>query len=166
MHVAQYNPTWASHLPILIKVFESSTGPVLELGMGVFSTPVLHMLCKSQDRLLVSYELNKKYVDSHNRFASPLHLINHVINWDDIKIEVPWGMVFVDHSPDIRRGIEAGRVANHSQFVVLHDSDPSNDPYYKYPDIYPLFKYRFDYKKFRPHTTVLSNSVDVSKWTL
>jgi len=144
MHIAQYAPTWASHLPLLIKAFESSTGAVLELGTGVFSTPVLHMLCKSKDRPLVSYEFNQKYVDDHRKFLHPLHQIHHVTDWDSIKIDVPWGLVFVDHSPDIRRGIEAGRVANHAQFIVMHDSDPSNDPFYKYPDIYPLFKYRFD----------------------
>jgi len=166
MWVSQYKPVWASHLPLLIKVLEKSDGPVLELGMGPFSTPVMHMLCKNRDRLLVSYESNKNYFDMHKSFVNEFHQINFVTSWDDIKIEIPWGVVFVDHAPDIRRGIEAKRVANFAQFVVLHDSDPRNDPYYKYPEVYPLYKYRLDYKKFVPNTTLLSNFVDVSKWTI
>ena len=162
-HIRRYNPGWCTHIPVLVKILEMSEGPVLELGIGVFSTPLLHQLCYNQRRLLVSYESDKNYFDMHGNFVSPLHTIGFVENWDDIRIEeTPWGMVFVDHIEE-RRKVEAARVANIARFVVIHDSDPSQDKHYHYSDIYPLFKYRFDYIKSIPNTTVLSNFVDVNK---
>ena len=49
-------PAWSSYLPLLIKVLQCSEGPVLELGTGLVSTPVLHWLCFDMGRELVSYD--------------------------------------------------------------------------------------------------------------
>src|ERR1035437_8587915 len=105
--IRRYNPAWGSHMPILIKVLDISKGPVLELGMGVFSTPLLHMLCVDKKRVLVSYENDKSYVDSHNGFMTDMHQIKFVENWDDADIEsTRWGVVLVDHAPGGRRIVE------------------------------------------------------------
>jgi len=164
-NIKRYDPKWASHMPVTAKIMEISEGPVLELGIGAFSTPLLHMLCFNEDRKLVSYEQDLNYYTMHANFNTKDHKINLVgkDDWDDIRIEeTPWGVVFVDHGAD-RRSIEARRVADIARFVILHDSDPKNDKYYHYPEIYPLFKYRLDYTKAFPSTTVLSNFIDVSK---
>lgn len=162
VNIRRYNPAWGSHMPVLTKVMELSDGPVLELGMGLFSTPLLHMLCFNKDRHLTSYESDEKFFKMHGNFVSPLHRIEYVTDWDSIRIdETPWGVVFVDHEAD-RRAIETKRVANMARFVVIHDSEKRNDEAYGYPSIYPLFKYRLDYTKAVPHTTILSNFVDLS----
>lgn len=159
--VNKYHPNFGTHLPVLIKLLEMSKGPVLELGMGVFSTPVLHILCAKYKRLLVSYESNKYYTERHQDFITDLHKINFVRNWDEAKIEeINWGLAFVDHDPTSHRHIEAGRLANVAKFVIIHDSEPNRNC--NYDEIYHLFKYRFDYKKSTPWTTVLSNFVDLT----
>lgn len=164
-HIRRYNPLWGSHIPVLVKLLDITSGPVLELGMGAFSTPLLHSLCQNKDRLLVSYEEGDNYFAMHKPFESPLHQLVHIMapeDWGKTKIEdTPWDVAFIDHCAD-RRAADAARLANIAKYVVIHDSDPSNDKYYHYPEIYPLFKYRYDYTKLVPNTTVLSNFVDVT----
>ena len=63
----KYWPHWASHYPLLIKVMQITSGDVLELGMGMASTPLLHWLCFDTGRNLISYENNKKYYDRQAR---------------------------------------------------------------------------------------------------
>ena len=162
----RYNPGWASHMPLLIKTMLASKGPVLELGMGPFSTPLLHWLCKDAGRELVSYDNTKLYFDQNRKFAKDFHHVEFVKNdnWDSIEIEgVHWGVVFVDQHPSADRGKTAGRAAKCADYVVLHDSgDEYNDKAHNYDKIYHLFKYKYIYnEKGKPYTTVLSNVYDL-----
>lgn len=159
--IRSYSPNFGTHIPVLIRVLQISQGPVLELGMGVFSTPLLHILCAKDNRLLISFESNQYYFERHQEFKTDMHRINFVENWDLAKIEdKKWGVAFIDHDPTSRRHIEARRLTNVAEFVVIHDSEPERRC--RYQDIYPLFKYRFDYKEFTPWTTVLSNFVNLA----
>ena len=56
------NITWGSHLPILIKLVGETTGDILELGIGLYSTPFLHWSCFPNKRKLVSYESAEGYI--------------------------------------------------------------------------------------------------------
>ena len=56
------------------------------------------------------------------------------------------------------------RLAQYARFILIHDSGERTDKlHYHYKDIYPLFKYRYAFEKVRPHTTVLSNFVDLAE---
>ena len=52
---------WATHLPLLVRMFDKTEGDVLELGMGYFSTMILKWLCEMSGRTLYSYESNKEW---------------------------------------------------------------------------------------------------------
>jgi len=156
-----------SHLPILSKVLGLSEGPVLELGMGLFSTPYLHWACYNK-RKLVSYENKKDFYELFifndkrelcNNYD--FHEVKFVEDWDKIDISGHWGVVLVDHNPGPRRREEIKRLANSADYIVVHDTDAKNDWYYKYAEYFPLFKYRYDTKIY-PMTTVLSNFKDLS----
>jgi hypothetical protein len=150
---------YGTHIPILIKVMELSSGPVLELGSGFNSTPFLFWLCQDQGRKFVSYDNDKKWIE---RVGYP---INFVDNWDKTDIDnTHWSVALMDHRPGERRPIDAVRLKDKADFIILHDSEPELDKFYGYEKIYPLFKYRFDYTKFLPHTVVLSNLVNVRKY--
>jgi len=137
-------------------------GDVLELGSGLFSTPYLHWVC-FEKRKLVTYEDNKQFLNFLEGFKNDLHEIKQVTDWDKIEIEKPWDVVLVDHSPAPRRKEEIRRLANYAKFIVVHDTQDETEFEYQYHEIYPLFKYRFDYKKDPTNTSILSNFVDVSK---
>lgn len=152
---------WGSHIPILVKLLSVTTGDVLELGMGIYSTPLLFWMCVSRERKLVSYESSDKYFNmlgKNNNSNHESHLIN---DWNTIDMDRNWDIVLIDCEPmDIRSKL-AARVTHKTKFIVLHDSQPRDDQYYHYEKIYPLFRYRFDYTKFMPHTTVLSNYAEL-----
>ena len=47
---------WTTHMPVIIKFIQATEGRVLELGAGLFSTPLLHWLCAEKGRKLYTYE--------------------------------------------------------------------------------------------------------------
>lgn len=160
-----------SHLPILTKIMNMTDGPVLELGMGLFSTPYLHWACFEKKRKLVSYENKRDFFEMfefqdgrkiHNDYS--FHEVKFVENndWDKVDLSGHWSVVLIDHNPGPRRKEEVRRLANNADYIVVHDSNGRNDFYYKYSEVFPLFKYRYDYKKVYPQTTVLSNFKDMS----
>ena len=51
----------ATHVPLLVRVFEMSEGDVLEMGTGYFSTLILKWLCEMHDRTLYSFEGSRKW---------------------------------------------------------------------------------------------------------
>ena len=161
----QYSPRYSSHIPILIKIFEMSKGPVLEMGSGIFSTPLLHWLCLETKRKLVTYENYVEHYEMNKVFASDTHEIIFTNDWDSIKIDdTHWGMAFIDHEPTQRRVIDIKRLKDNTDFVVVHDTEESHDSMFGYiENAFPLFKYRYNYKRRRPYTSILSNLVDVTK---
>jgi hypothetical protein len=148
---------WGSHIPILIKVFEHTQGDILELGMGVYSTPLLFWLCVDNNRKLVSYDNNEQYFSMVGKNNNPLHEAHLITDWNFIDIEKNWDIVFIDVDPMDIRGKLAAKVVNYAKYVILHDTQAREEKYYHYNDIYPLFKYRYNYTKFKPNTSVLSN---------
>ena len=152
---------YMSHIPILTRVVDLTTGPILELGMG-FSTTILDMMCSNTRRPIVSYENDPIWYEKYRAYSSDFHKIILVDNWDKIDIdEHHWSIAFIDHRPDFRRRIDAERLKDKADFIILHDSEPESNRFYKYTDIYPLFKYRYDYTRCKPYTTVLSNFKDL-----
>ena len=158
MHVSL---NYGTNLPALIKAMEKTTGDVLELGMGVFSTPYLHYQCILSNRKLESYENYKDWMDFFKDYECPNHEINFVEKYADAKIEKAWSVVLVDQTPDSSRAEEIKRLANYAHYIVIHDSNPSNYKVTHYDEIYPLFKYKTDWHGDNNRTTILSNFVDL-----
>lgn len=154
------DPEWGSHIPILIKTVLESEGSVLELGMGISSTPLLHALCADQGKFLLSLDDEEHFVNLFRKYKNDWHDIRLIKDWNEL-MQSKWGVVLVDHKPDFRRAIEAVKFFD-SEFVVLHDTEPENEHLYGYEKVYPHFKHRFDYKKSKVHTTVLSNVHDLN----
>ena len=152
---------WSSHLPLLIEAFNATEGDVLELGIGIFSTPLLHWLCFDSKRKLFSYESEPKYFTMlRSYFSTPTHQAYLVEDWDKTEIERPWGMAFIDHV-DYRRETEIRRLAKWAKIIVVHDTDPKYNKFYMDESFTSLFKYRYDYVKASPNTSAFSNFIDL-----
>ena len=163
------HPKYCSYIPALLTALGKIDGDVLELGSGLYSTPLLHWVCLEQDRLLVTYENDQRYYDlaklcDDKSIKNPKHEIHFVEDWDLIDIEKPWGVVLVDHGPGLRRREEIKRLASYAQCLVIHDSNGRREHMYHYSEIYHLFKYKRVFSNGMPHSVVLSNFVDVSEW--
>lgn len=159
------DPKFGSHLPILTRLIDLTDEPILELGMGLWSTPMLDLMCKKTERGIASYDNDKKWFDENAKWRSSYHSVEFVEDWENINItNRHWSIVLIDHRPGHRRHKEALRLAHNADFILLHDSEPSQEHWTRYSKIYPLFKYKYVYDKCLPNTTVLSNTVDIKKF--
>lgn len=113
---------WGSHMPALLACVAASSGPVLELGVGHFSTPQLHALCGAISRQLVSVESHPDWLyEMASKYASDNHTFSDSI--PDPKLNVRWGVSFIDHSPGgANRASAFQKLIEVSSFVVMHDA--------------------------------------------
>lgn len=156
------SPQYGTHLPALIKAVTKTSGPILECGCGIFSTPFLHFACYENRRKLATYESNEDFFNWLKPFANDYHEIHLVKDWETVIFNSHWSVVLIDHDPTWRRKEEIKKIAFLADFVVVHDTNPRLDGKYRYSEIYPLFKFRKDYNSEKPHTAVLSNFQDLS----
>lgn len=159
---------YGTHLAPLIAVMDNTQGDVLELGVGLFSTPYLHYQCLLTKRRLVSLDNDvhwlRKFASSDIssfHYQSPTHEFHYVADWDQADIDQFWDVVLVDHSPDYRRVAEVKRLADNARYIIIHDSNAKLEATYHYSTIYPLFKYRRVWSKDERQTTVLSNFISL-----
>ena len=151
-----------SYMPVLSRIVQVTTGPILELGMGFCSTPYLHWACYPTLRRLVSYENSPEYYPFGKAWEEDtFHDVHCITDWDAIDLSPPWSIAFVDHHPQQRRHIDVQRLL-HADYVVCHDSEGRNDKAYQYTKVAPLFKYQWKYLGAFPQTTVFSNKFDPS----
>lgn len=128
---------WDNHRPLLwwaLQQTESSSLPILELGCGEGSTPYLQDYCKRTGRTLISYDYNKEWADKYGAI--------HVTDWD--KVHHPqYSVILVDHSPGERRWIDIQLLADKTEYMVIHDSEPAATGY-MLSKIWHLFPHRRD----------------------
>ena len=145
-----------THLPYVAKLLQRVQGPILEMGSGYFSTPLLYwhtVMNKTQFR---SYESNKKWAET---MGSP---VQYIQDWSQANIsEMRWSLAFIDHGQALMRKDHAIAVKDLSDYVVLHDTEQQFENTYRYSEVWPHFKYRRNFTDILPNTTVLSNVFDL-----
>jgi hypothetical protein len=156
---ANLSKPWTTHMGVLVKVLAMSSGDVVELGAGPFSTPLLHWVCKDMRRKLISYETNPEYYQYARQFRSYFHKIVFIEDWDTMDTITRRGVVFVDHHPMPRRGVEAIRFKDSADYVVMHDTELAK----YYPGVDQHFKNIYIWRDCRPWVTVASNIKDLSE---
>jgi len=149
-----------------MKLVQMTTGPILELGYGMYSTHYLHWACYATKRPLVTYEGNPGWAELAQQFQRDYHTVQYIENWDALDLSGPWSIAFVDHE-DARRVPEARKLL-HAEYVVLHDSDGSTDRKrtLRFSSLRADYKYHFQCSGPRPHTAVFSNVHDLTEFTI
>ena len=150
-----------THLPYLLEAARRTTGPILELGMGVNSTLQLRHF---RGRGLYSFDNNAEWASQYFQYRDSLHRIAVVSDWSTVPYEMlPWGLVLVDQSPGAERGKCLERLRFVADVLVCHDSE---DPCYGYEEAFKGYRYVRTYKDLDPWTSIVSNYVDVSAWEI
>ena len=148
-----------THLAMLTAIISRTTGPVLEMGCGFVSTVALHQMCSLTDRIVVSLDGNREWLDKFRELTTKWHSFYLVVNnnWEECKIIDGryWSVVYVDHAPGERRRFDIERLMNNAEFIVVHDSEAEC---YEYEPVFKKFRYRYDYEEVVPRTTVLSQT--------
>jgi hypothetical protein len=150
---------FTTHMPMVIKLVQMTKGPVLELGSGIFSTPLLHWLCHESGRRLETYEDEKLYFNFANKFRSANHKIYFVEDWDKIAVDKHWDVALIDHVTR-RRSVEALRLKDQVDYMILHDSEVPE--HYGYDRVFPQFKFIHHWRRCKAWTAVVSNTKDLS----
>ena len=154
------NP-FATHIRLLYECCRRTTGPILELGMGPFSTPVVHAFAYG-GRYVRSYESDRIWFDGVAGFLkihpvndSDSHDFSYVETWDDAVIQDRmWDVALLDHGPAKRRQVEIMKLKGRCRFLVCHDAYGGDD--YDYPKVFPLFA-NVVRDGTAPHTAVVSD---------
>ena len=148
----------STHNIALAAAVAMTDGPILEMGCGHGSTPLLHQMALGMNRLLVSMETDADWLAKFQYLEDPLHRLHLVTDWDAEPLERPWGVVLVDHAPGEHRRIAIRRLQNHADFLVVHDTetDHGTGADYKLEPVFESFQYRSDYRRLRPYTTIVS----------
>lgn len=162
-----------SHFPILAAAVHRTTGPVIEFGMGNYSTPMLHGLCR--DRLLVSVESSKEWIQHFEEYRSPSHQIHLVegapkreawTQYKGIEERNDWSVALVDQWSEHRYDI-ALRLKGRCRFIICHDFEevympPGYPSDFKWKALLGQFKYMWVWKKYIPYTAVFSDEEEFS----
>jgi hypothetical protein len=154
------NGLFGTHIHPLIVATLNTTGSIIEFGTGDWSTPILHEICKYQERHLISYDSSKEWYTNFTDMESAKHSFVLVDDWKDIMVHT-CGVVLIDHAPAERRAIDIIRFKEHAQIIVVHDTDKMY--YYNYLEVFKQFTYVYTYERYKKSTTLLSNFIDVSK---
>ncbi len=122
---------WCSWLPALTRALVLSNGPVLEVGIGHFSTPFIHEYCKYSVRELISLEDDIGWGESLRKwFETDTHRFRISGYSESIpkEAEKTWGVVFIDNSPGGKARSDPFRLlANKAKYVVVHDYHRENE---------------------------------------
>lgn len=184
------NGNWGSHVPILATILNHTTGNILELGSGYYSTPIIHQYA-SKDRKILTIDSDCNWINKfktlfnssyhefycnntfkHNLTINELlyHTSPHLIDSayeDKYYSNSNFDVVFVDHSPGYRRHKDIIQMRKNSKIIIVHDTDDTiiNRLVFGHEmqDLFKTFKYVFRSKNLKPQTTVLSDTFDVKK---
>ena len=116
----------------------NTTGPILELGCGAYSTPLLHLLCPG--RRIVSADNNRDFATTFMKLITDWHEVHHIDNWEAWPlIDEKWDVAFVDQAPAEAREPSLHRLRDNCKYVVVHDTELMD--YYGYSRVFPTYKH-------------------------
>ena len=123
---------YGSHLSALVAALLATDGPVLELGCGFFSTPMLHAMCEHDGRRLVSIETSPEYFGTMlERYGSDGHELYYVHQHEPFALSsIPkladvlvWAVVLVDQESYHQRALDIDYLADKAEYLVVHDAE-------------------------------------------
>lgn len=151
----------SSYAPLLYNALVSVEGSLVECGMGMYSSHLLH----ETGRNIISYETSPEWFGKFPDIAS-----KRLIGRDDwltvMKDEKEKAaIIFLDHAPGESREKCLEYLANGYQgIVVCHDTEPAADHGYKMRQHFNWFKYVVEIKCDGAWATALSHTYDVTQW--
>lgn len=150
-----------SYTPLLYRALQDTAGPVVECGMGNYSTYLLH----GTGRHIISYDTHPDWF--HKFDVSPKVLISPS-EWLTVTrtMKSLASVIFIDQAPgEIRERCIAELATGFDGIVVAHDTEPAADRGYKMRQHFPKFKYMVEVKTSDAWATALSNTIDVGEWS-
>ena len=166
------SPEYGTHMAPLLTVIANTDGPILEMGCGDYSTPLVHAVCSVSKRFVLTAETDIGWMELFKDLKTDWHQFVYVNigtknknynpeAWNLIGNDHNWSVVFIDHAPKERRVVDIERLRLRTAIFVVHDTNPLKKGY-KYEPLLSTFKYRFNYKRYANQTTIVSDVIDVA----
>lgn len=167
---------YCTHQPLLlgaISLTNGRGGAIVELGSGYYSTPLLKMLCGTNERRLVTLDNDADWLrqtttpalamdESQNIMAHTLrHDVHHIANWNDLHrygADLLCDVAFIDLAPADLRGMAIHVMSRWATIIVIHDTE--TEQRHNYPGVaeaIATFPYLVTDRRRGPWTTVVSN---------
>lgn len=153
---------WSTHIPLLASVVATARpGPVLEIGVGRGSSPMLVEMCRAMGRDLVGLDSSREWLEEIREIGYPN--LQHVQDWEELpgwlqahRALYPWSVIFVDHGPAEARLPVLKACRGHAEFIVCHDThNPGYLPGYE--EELDSYRFRSDYTLMAAQTSVVSD---------
>lgn len=152
---------YGTHQPVLIHLINETKGGVIEFGMGVYSTPLIHNLCDLQKRYALSVETDREWYNKFQQYKCLLIEPERINEYSFIKRE--YSVALIDGNPLKFRQTFINIMKDKVDYFVVHDSEVGqHDELYDYD--FSGFKNIYEFKDILPHTCVLSNK-KIPMWT-
>jgi hypothetical protein len=149
-----------SYTPLLYRALLDTTGPIIECGMGNYSTNLLH----NTGRKVISIETSSEWI---SKFNVPDKLLIHPSEWVRVThLYKPIASIFfIDQAPgEVREKCIAELAKDFNGIIVAHDTEPAADFGYKMRQHFSKFKFVVEVKTDNAWATALSNVYDVREW--
>lgn len=150
---------YATHQRLLVKYMMQTTGPVIELGAGNYSTPILHEIAAAQGRQLTTVDNNPEWLNRFKVFEWEHHTLTLLQSWDDFRAE-SCGLAFVDHAdpPTHPRWIQVEKLLPVAGVIVIHDTE---DDLYGYAKLIDRIDVIDEDTTHRTHTRAIRRKTPV-----
>jgi len=169
---------YGTHIIPLALAVEVTTGPVVEFGAGLFSTPFLNYYCVKAEspRKVWSYEENSAWLnrldhlliekDDNHRLIHVPDIMDWVKVVEDVKAIKPSVLLIDNELPQriqatryrIRKAL-AYELLDHCEIMIMHDTESlpyTDDP--EWQEFTMKAKLHHTCKRMSPWTDVLSNN--------
>jgi len=159
---------WSNHQPVLIHVLNTiKTGHVLEFGMGWNSTPLMSAICKVQNRILLSVDTERKWLDKFLDYESGKHRLvlitpEEVVLKSHALFQRKYSVAFIDGSTKLRNAL-IRKIKDQVDYFVVHDTEERAKEVYKFD--FSGFKHvlHLDEGADIPRTSLLSNLDEIDE---
>lgn len=141
--------------------------PVIELGCGDFSTPVLASICFAQERPYQIISSDPVWAARFKYLTLRGVEIEHInyAAWPEAPLPDDIGLVLVDNEQRVSDRLEqVVRLANRAKVVLLHDANIVLRRRQLWKSVIDRFRYNYVFRRRVPYTAVLSNHVDPAPW--
>lgn len=167
-------PDSGTHMSFFLTAVAHTNGPILELGAGDYSTPLLHAVCSREKRYLMTADTSMgllcNFLDLQRSwhafcyvpvYEDDLELNAKPERWDNVGGEIDWSVVIVNHRPGERRVKDIERLRSRAEIFVIHDTQEKG---YGYQAILESFKYVVVDQRYATQTIMVSDTIDVSQF--
>lgn len=110
---------YATHLEALVMAIASTTGPILEMGCGDYSTPLLAAAARAQGRRFLVQSSDPEWSGRFHDLANV-----ELVDWAAWQPQGAWGLVLLDNEESTAGRLDRlGQLRGHAGMVVMHDAD-------------------------------------------